>query len=75
MTSELAADLFARAVQYLHGLPPPVVVAGALLLLVVVLTMVSGDPIRCSSVHSGRRCVHDEGHGSSHRDELGNYWN
>lgn len=48
------------------------IVVGTLLVLWLVA---DPEPDRCPERRAGCRCVHDENHRGSHRDEFGDYWN
>jgi hypothetical protein len=50
---------------------------GFIVLVVLVALWVAADPDpdRCRAKRAGYRCVHEDGHPGSHRDEFGDYWN
>lgn len=47
----------------------------ATVVLVVVMVLTADRSSRCGATSRGWRCVHDEDHPGSHRDEHGQYWN
>jgi len=51
-----------------------VTIAVAALIQIIDAAFDADDP-RCPSRYASRRCVHDQDHPGSHRDEHGEYWN
>lgn len=69
-----APDFVTWLTLQLHERPHVVALMGVTTLILLWLAA-DPEPDRCAARRAGCRCVHEENHRGSHRDEFGDYWN